>query len=395
MENGFTIMRKKSITSIPMRREILLWARIMAIAFCFQINSRAAELPGFHVQGRYLLDHCGQKVMLRGVNEMTTWTSRSGGSLSEIAQTGANVVRIVTVVTDKSIDLDKWIGLSIKSGMIPMPESHSATGEWAKLGSLFDFWTQPEVVPILIKYEKELLLNIGNEVGDGSVTTEQWVAAYTSGIKKMRALGIHACIVVDAPSYGQNIDVVIAGGLDLQAADPDHNLLFSVHCYWIPAWGWSDQKMKDKIQAVIAKDIPFIFGEFGNSWDLTPTGAIPYKLLLEECQRLEIGWMAWSWGPGNKPQTWLDMTKDGTFHGLQDWGLEVATTLPGSIKNTSVKSISITSQTCQVNSVRPKNWDKRRQKSKPSRFNYGSPNFYSTGQTPSELVNLKGRILLP
>jgi mannan endo-1,4-beta-mannosidase len=306
----------------------------------------SAALPGYRVHGRFLFDRCGQKVALRGINEMVTWSARSGTTITEIGKTGANCVRIVSVITDQPADLDKWIGLSLKSGMIPMPESHSATGDLTKLNSLFDFWTKPGIAEIAIKYEKDLLLNIGNEVGDGNVTAAQWVAAYSAGIKRMREAGIHACLVVDAPSWGQNIDLVIAAGPELLVADPDQNILFSVHAYWPPMWGWTDQKVKDKIQAAVEKNIPFIFGEFGNSWELTAQGAIPYKLILEECQSLGIGWLAWSWGPGNNPQTWLDMTSDGTFKGLQDWGLEVSTTLPTSIKNTSVRPNSLSGQSC-------------------------------------------------
>ncbi len=306
----------------------------------------AAELPGYRVQGRFLYDRCGQKVVLRGVNEMTTWTSRSGATLAEIAKTGANCTRITTVITDAPADLEKWIGMCLKEGMIPMPESHSATGDWTKLPSLFDFWVQPEVAKVLIKYEKNILLNIGNEVGNDKVTAAQWVADYGSGIKRLRAAGIHAGLVVDAPSWGQNIDIVTEAGQELLAADPDKNILFSVHAYWPPMFGWSDQKVKDKITAIVAKEVPFIFGEFGNAWEETVQGAIPYKLLLDECLRLEIGWLAWSWGPGNTPQTWLDMSVDGKFTGLQKWGLEVATTLPTSIKNTSIRPTSLLEDAC-------------------------------------------------
>ena len=99
----------------------------------------------------------------------------------------------------------------------------------------------------------------------------------------------------------RNIDVVAAAGADLLAADPDSNLLFSVHAYWPAMWGWTDQKVKDKIKAVQDKGITFIFGKFGNKWDLTAQGDIPYQLILDESHRLGIGCLAWRWLPPCPP----------------------------------------------------------------------------------------------
>jgi mannan endo-1,4-beta-mannosidase len=310
------------------------------------VQAQAQQQPGFRVEDRHLVDRCGQRVVLRGVNEMTTWVNRPGTTFAEIAKTGANCVRIVAVTSDKAADLDNWITLCVKAGMIPMPELHDATGKWSMLPAMFDWWLKPEVVAVVKKHEAYLLLNVANEVGDANVTAEQWKTDYAAGIKKLREAGIKANIVVDAPGYGQKIEVVRAAGLELLAADPEKNLLFSVHTYWPKMWGWTDEKVKNEIQTTVDKGIPFILGELANEWEQTAGGAIAYKLLLEESQRLGLGWLAWSWSPGNNPQTWLDMTTDGKHSSLRGWGLEVSETLPTSIKNTSVRPASLAGGVC-------------------------------------------------
>src|SRR5690606_35051972 len=51
----------------------------------------------FFVDGRFLYDGCGEKVVLQSVNEMIVWSPQRDGlpEFVEIARTGANAVRIV------------------------------------------------------------------------------------------------------------------------------------------------------------------------------------------------------------------------------------------------------------------------------------------------------------
>ena len=93
-------------------------------------------------------------------------------------------------------------------------------------------------------------------------------------------------------------------------------------------------------------ELPLIVGEFGNMWEDKEEGKIPYKTIIKYCHFNEIGWIAWSWGPNNMPQTFLDMTDDGMFNTLHDWGLEVAITDSFSIKNTSVRPKFILDKKC-------------------------------------------------
>jgi mannan endo-1,4-beta-mannosidase len=284
---------------------------------------------------------------------MISWTGRDGHTFPEIAKTGANAVRMTCTGKDAATDLDKWFTTCYQNKMFPMPELHDATGNWAGLPALFTYWTRSDIAAILKKHEQYLLINIGNEVGTSSVTAAQWISGYASGIKQMRAAGIHACVVVDGTDYGKSIGVIISSGQALLAQDPDSNILFSAHAYWPLEWGWSDQKVKDTLQAAVNKNLAVIIGEFGNMWDQTAQGAIPYIALITQCQALDVGWLAWSWGPGNNPQTWLDMTSKGTFATLQGWGLEVATTNAASIKNTSKRPTSMLTGACGAIDVLP------------------------------------------
>ncbi|BCJ94288.1 hypothetical protein acsn021_18570 [Anaerocolumna cellulosilytica] len=299
--------------------------------------------PGFRVEGRFLYDNQGEKVILYGMNKMIIWTDKDGiPSYSEIAKTGANSVRIVWSLEGSAEDLDTAIRNCRSENMIPMIELHDATGDWSKLPTLVDYWIRPDIVEVIQKHQEYLLVNIGNEVGN-QVSETDFKAGYKTAILKMREAGIHVPIVIDASSYGQDINILKSCGPYLIEADPDSNLMFSVHMWWPKAWGYTAQRVIDELEESVAINLPLIVGEFGHMWDETESGQIPYKTILEYCYKYEIGYLPWEWGPDNNPQTFLDMTTDGTYETLHGWGLEVAVTSPYSISNIAERPVSMLS----------------------------------------------------
>jgi mannan endo-1,4-beta-mannosidase len=298
-------------------------------------------------------------VLLRGVNKMSIFTDRAGDTFPEIQSAGANSVRIVwATATDDFVptaaDLDHIIARALANRLIPTIELHDATGYLPGLSALVDYWTRPDIAAVLKKYERHLLVNVGNEVGDYEVDLPAFVAAYRSAVARMRAARIRALLVIDAPDYGKNIDVLVAAAPTLLAADPDHNLLFSVHTYWGIADGADADFIHAKLQLAANAGVPLLVGEFsrygayaGEASICSDAGEVDYASILAECDRLKIGWYAWEWGPGNVGGgdplcAVMDMSVDGTLPGLQPgWATEVVATSPYGIQATSVVPKSI------------------------------------------------------
>lgn len=324
--------------------------RILALIFVLALSASGATTEptdGFHIVGRHLYDRCGEQVVLRGVNKMIIWMDRDGvPSFREISQTGANVVRIVWLMEGPAAELDTAVANCLAAGLIPMVELHDGTGDWSLFPALVDWWTSPEVVDVIDRHHKHLLVNIGNEVGDASVTPAMFRAGYLDAVLRMRDAGIHVPLVIDGTDWGKNIDILQSEGPALIAADPDHNLIFSIHMWWPRMWGYTEQRVISELEESAAMELPLIVGEFGNRWDETTAGRIPYHAILEHTHRLGIGMLPWEWGPGNHPQTWLNMTEDGTYDTLFGWGLEVTVTDEFSIANTAVRPASMVTGRC-------------------------------------------------
>jgi len=315
--------------------------------------------PTFYVDGRELRNTLSKRVILRGVNKMSVDDgSDPVGAITfpEIRKSGANSVRIVWRIAKDGIPtnpatLHTLIANARQNQLIPMIELHDATGKWSKRYDLVAYWKQPAIVNLIKLHEAYLLVNIGNEVGDDTVSQNDFLTFYTDAVQQMRTAGIRTPLVIDAPDWGKNLTVLNATASALLAADPLKNLLFSVHIYWSQANGQGGAYIHTALQNAVALNYPLIVGEFSQYGAYVPGGSIcspagqvDYQAVLAACHQHSIGWYAWEWGPGNAYFDPLcvvmDMTPDRMFTSLKPgWATDVAVTSPYSIKNTSKVSM--------------------------------------------------------
>ncbi|MDQ2654178.1 MAG: glycoside hydrolase family 5 protein [Chloroflexota bacterium] len=287
--------------------------------------------PVFTVSGRSILDTGGDPVALRGVNKMSVFDDddpRGNTYFPQIALSKSNTVRIVWAIEDDNgatnvNDLAALIANCQANKMLPMIELHDATGDLSKLPQLANYWTRNDVLQVIFNAGGNLLVNIANESGDDTVTANQWVAAYTPVIKKMRAAGIRTPLVIDAPDFGKNLGVIVDGAGSL--LDVDSNLIFSVHPYWGISDGASPIFIENQFDAAFTANIALIIGEFsqwgafnGNdSICVAPGGECDYISIMTKASQHGFGWYAWEWGPGNEfgdPNcSKMNMTTNGTF----------------------------------------------------------------------------------
>lgn len=201
---------------------------------------------------------------------------------------------------------------------------------------------------ILKKHQKYLLMNFANELSAPNLT--EYVKEYSRVLTAFRSAGLHMPVVFDSSSCGQDENMILQAYPQLLKADPDKNIMLSLHIYW------TDQNLARITKIMndsVAAEMPMIIGEFA-SVSVDCKTPILWKDILKQSQEKQIGWLTWSWDRQNACAT-HSMTTDDTYAGLKaDWGLPVAVTDPYSAKNTSVIPYSIANGgKCFVNGFLP------------------------------------------
>jgi hypothetical protein len=278
---------------------------------------------GFFVTRGRLYDKFGNDFIIRGVNNPHVWFDIGDqylayGALDNIAARGVNTIRIVWETTGTAALLRRVIRRVVELRMIPMVELHDVTGnaDNARLLAMAAYFATPAVKQVLLDYEDFLLVNIANE-WNGT----DYLNGYQAAIAELRRNGINHTLVIDANGFGQNAASILTDGTTLTTRDPQHNLLFSVHMYdaYSAARGGGPPRITQTLEQAAAASLPLIVGEFGWQGGIPPV-PIDAAFIMSECQRLRLGYLAWSW-KGNDPSlAYLDMTVDWEGVQLNPWG---------------------------------------------------------------------------
>lgn len=310
----------------------------------------ACDAPTMYVEGRYLHDVCGNRVIPIGVNEMVVWSDdRTGGTIfPEIKQTGANTVRFawatgVSTATDATVaEFDQALANCIANRMIPFPEIHDLVRTLQSVPQAVGWWTQPEVVAVVQKHQRFLVITIANGPGEANIDDTVYIETYAPALEEMRAAGIQVPVVIEANDTGSDITMLQRTFSALQARDPIGNLMFSAHLWW-PADDGSTNRIIDELQASADLDMPLIVSEFA-PMATGCVGDIDVSTILSQCRAHGFGFFPWSWGRvENTDCAYLGMTTDGIYDHWRasdvygPWGQSVAVTDPNSIRNQSVE----------------------------------------------------------
>lgn len=298
----------------------------------------------FRVEGRFLVDPNGDRVVLRGVNAMIIHWDRVGSeTFPEVAKTGANACRIFWQAIDEVpvADLDAALQNCWDHQMIPVISLWDATGKWERFDDCMAYWLRPEVVEVLKRHEGHLLLNIANEAGDRNVTQEAFRAKYAEAVAALREAGLRMPLMIDAARWGRDESYLLENAAFLLEQDPLRSLIFSWHPWDVeqPA-----SRYRAAMEASIEQDVCLVIGEFSRI-GVHFKRTIDYRAILDLSQELSIGWLAWVWHCCGEKTDGHSITVGGRYGAWANgWGRELALEHPNGLRATSLRTDYIRQQ---------------------------------------------------
>lgn len=286
--------------------------------------AQAAQDEGIHVQDGRIYEADGTELVLRGVNHAHTWYAGQTQSFADIASLGANSVRTVLSSGDRwtrndTADVANVIRLAKEAELISVLEVHDTTGYGEQAGAAtlddaVDYWIS--VKEALVGQEDYVLVNIGNEpYGNDASVNASYAADTMAAITRLRDAGLTHTIVVDAPAWGQDwAGLMRDSAAQIYAADPLGDTVFSVHMYGVYAQG---STVTAYLEAFRSKNLPLVVGEFG---DYHSDGDVDEDTILAETDRLDIGYLGWSWSGNGGGVEYLDLATGFDKDALSPWG---------------------------------------------------------------------------
>jgi mannan endo-1,4-beta-mannosidase len=287
---------------------------------------------GFYVVGSKIYDANGAEFRMRGVNSTHWWAGTNEASIPGIASSHANTSRAVFGPTGGATtpaQHEAIVRQYIAAGVVPVVDYHNATCDEnpASVDAAVDLWVGPDKA-WLQSLEKYVILNITNEWGPNSTV---WRDAYKSAVVRLRQAGVKNLIMIDAGgACGQLAESVETWGKEIFDADPEKNVVFSIHQYgfWVdpgsPKAGTWDGHQPYDIDAELTKlqatGLPLVIGEF--SWNTFNQVTYDTRTAVATYEKHGIGWLAWMWNnPGGDATVDMALTNAySTSADLTDFG---------------------------------------------------------------------------
>jgi endoglucanase len=297
----------------------------------------AGPLPGLHVSGRNLTDDNGNRVNLRGVNRSGTEYGCVQGfgifdgpsddaSVAAIASWHINFVRVL-------LNEDCWLGINgvkpslgghsyrqaivnyvgllnkhgiyaevsliwgapghFKATYQPRaPDTDHSPAMWKSMARTFK--TDPGVV--LAPWGEPLvtwscLLHGGSNCpATQSVTKRKYrTAGMQQAVNVMRAAGYRGPIAIPGIHYANDL----SKWLTYEPHDPLHRLVAEAHVYGKNAC--SSVSCFNQTMAPVAKKVPLIFGETGETFDASDCGSNNISTFLHWADAHNVGYATWTW----------------------------------------------------------------------------------------------------
>jgi len=328
-----------------MEKLTLRKAVLCALTAVSTLSFSTVVSAGFYTSGGDLYDANGSKFVMRGINHSHTWyTNKLDSSLSGIAGTGANTVRVVLSTGHKwtkngAADVANVIKKAKEQKLVAVLDAHDTTGYGdtsaeastsVSLSVAVNYWIS--LKDQLIGQEDYVIINIGNEPVGNGLDKSVWIDNHIDAIKRLRAAGFTHTLMIDAPNWGQDWQNVMRDNAStVYNADSQKNIVFSVHMYEV--YG-NYQSVNDYMSTFANNGMPLVIGEFASTHK---NKNVDEASIMERSEFYQMGYLGWSWAGNDASTADLDIAINWNSGNLSSWGDTLINGVNG-ISTTSVLS---------------------------------------------------------
>jgi Cellulase (glycosyl hydrolase family 5) len=323
------------------RLRALGFLALFAVALAAAAPAQASPAPfGLHVKGARLLDGRGHAVHLHGVNRSGSeyaciqdhgmFDGPNGpNSVAAMARWHVNAVRLM-------LNEDCWLGINNsppkysgaiyrkaivnyvkllhRDGMYAElslawgapgtnqatyqsggPDEDHAPAAWASLAQTFRNDSRVILAPWGETVQDANCFLKGGVCGAtfGPANTPYPTAGMQQAVTVMRGAGYKGVISIPGVDYANDL----SHWLSYMPKDPLHQLIAEAHVYGKQVCASTD--CLDKTYAPVARKVPLIFGETGESFDDSDCGSDKVAGLLKWADAHSVGYEAWAWDTWN------------------------------------------------------------------------------------------------
>jgi hypothetical protein len=290
------------------------------------------EAPGttatLGVRGRDLVDTCGDRLVVRGVDQIFGVTDAAGNGpfslngsytalVDQIAATGANALRIQPQTDLPAADVDAIIAEAVANRMVVYVSNNGASGDPTHLYSTT--WIgNADIRAVLQKpaYAKWLIIDVLPEPPYDD--RARWKAQAIAQIANARGLGYTQPLALMSNNYGRDLPATLADGADVVASDPQGRVEFIWEAYWGSYYeSYYGMTLTAGLGAAAGADFPIGFGLI-NWAEVDCTVLLDYPAHMATAQAQGLSWTWWDWRlPG---YTCFDLSTDGYASSLTSYG---------------------------------------------------------------------------
>lgn len=312
--------------------------------------------PGYtlSVQGRQLLDTCGNPLVIRGVEQPMADPFQPAvgprsleATLDQIAMTGANAVRLLFDLTPA--EAMKFVDPANIETIIDAATSRQLvvyfTGgsyDWhpdpdGTYRSSYRAWlAQDEIKAMVNRYKKWMIVDAGGE--SYAPTHEEWRDQTIQDVLALRAMGYAVPLVAIGPTYGRDLPAILQYGSAIEQADPLHNTILGWQAYWGSSnvyqglyggqMGLSNPtSIANGISVAAMQNFPI---QVGLDYRSDPNEICDYQSGMRAAADNNVGWLWWAYYHPLEWPVWQNqLSNNGLLSNLtQPYGPAVVSTAP-------------------------------------------------------------------